>query len=84
MSIRTAVIVAVLWLVSLISVATAREQPAQGVPLDAKILSGDDIGFRIDSMQGNVPVGTFVIRLNGKWVETRSTTKPMRVLPQTQ
>ena len=84
MSIRTAVIVGVLWLVSLISVATAREQAVQGVPLDPRILSGGDIGFRIDSMHGNVPVGTFVIRLNGKWVEPRSTTKPMRVQPLTQ
>jgi len=84
MSIRIAVIVGVFWLISLISVATAREQAVQVVPLDPKILSGGDIGFRIDSMHGNVPIGTFVIRLNGKWVEPRSTTKAMRVLPLTQ
>ena len=84
MSARAAVIVGVLWLTSLVGVSAVREQSVQVVPLDAKILSGGDIGFRIDSMQGNVPVGTFVIRLNGKWVEPRSTTKPMRVLPLTQ
>ena len=81
MSARAAIILGVLWCASLVAVASAREQSVQVVPLEPKIISGGDIGFRIDSMQGNVPIGTFVIRLNGKWVEPRSTMKPMRVLP---
>lgn len=33
------------------------------------VLSGDDVGFRIDSRKGAKPVGTIVIRVNGRWVE---------------
>ena len=84
MSARAAIIVGVLWCASLVAVTSAREQSVQVVPLEAKILAGDDIGFRVDSMHGDVPVGTFVIRWKGKWVEARSTTKPMRVVPLTQ
>jgi hypothetical protein len=77
MSIRSAVIVGVLWLGSLAAVVGAREQAA--VPQDTKILSGGDIGFRVDSIQGNVPAGTLVIRWNGKWVEPTTTKKPVLI-----
>ena len=77
MSIRTVVIVGVLWLGSLVAAAGAREQAA--VPPDTKILSGGDIGFRVDSIQGNVPVGTLVVRWNGKWVEPTTTKKPILI-----
>ena len=50
--------------------------PAPGVqvpqpipPSTANIISGNDIGFRIDGRRGNPPVGTLVVRVNGQWVE---------------
>jgi hypothetical protein len=33
------------------------------------VISGNDIGFRIDSRRGTTPIGTLVIRINGEWVE---------------
>jgi len=85
MSIRARLVVAFLWMASLVAVAAAaREQTTQVVPLDSKILSGGDIGFRVESMHGNVPVGTFVIRWNGQWIEPRSAKKPMRIVPLTR
>ena len=44
--------------------------PITVVPLTAPvILSGEDVGFRVDSYSGGMPVGRVVIRVDGKWVE---------------
>jgi len=32
-------------------------------------LSGDDIGFRIESRRGDAIVGRLVVRVDGKWVD---------------
>jgi hypothetical protein len=42
--------------------------PAQPPP---QIISGADIGFRVDLWDGETPVGKIVVRQNGKWVEVR-------------
>ena len=36
------------------------------------ILSGEDIGFRVDATRNGVPVGVLVVRVNGKWVEAQA------------
>ena len=88
MSARNAVIVAVLWLCSLAAVAAVAQVPPprpapdpniQVVPMKPNVLSGDDIGFRIDSWQGKTPVGTLVIRVNGQWVEPAGAKKLMPI-----
>jgi hypothetical protein len=33
------------------------------------IISGSDLGFRVDGRKGNTPLGTLVVRINGQWVE---------------
>lgn len=33
------------------------------------VISGSDIGFRVDSFKGTTPVGRLVVRVNGDWVE---------------
>ena len=38
------------------------------------VLSGNDIGFQIDSTTGGVPTGKLVVKVNGKWVEPKYTT----------
>ena len=39
-------------------------------PVDPPIvLSGSDLGFRVSAREGNTPVGTLVVRVNGQWVE---------------
>jgi hypothetical protein len=32
------------------------------------VLSGSDVGFQITSREGTTPVGSVVVRENGKWV----------------
>jgi hypothetical protein len=34
------------------------------------VVSGNDIGFRIEGVRGDTPIGTLVIRVKGQWVET--------------
>ena len=48
----------------------------QGQPGEAQVLSGNDIGFRLDGSQANGPRGTLVVRVNGKWVEAHFVMKP--------
>lgn len=39
-------------------------------PVTPTVVSGADIGFRIEGVRGDTPIGTLVIRVNGQWVET--------------
>ena len=39
-----------------------------GFPVQHPVISGEDLGFRIESMDGNKPVGRLVIRRDGQWV----------------
>jgi hypothetical protein len=64
---------AVVWLASLVAVAvaTASITLAQARQPEPRILSGSDIGFRIEGTEprtGN-PTGRLMLRLNGEWVE---------------
>jgi hypothetical protein len=45
------------------------------VPVDpnATVISGADVGFRVDRWEGNIPTGRWVVRSDGKWVEPRTT-----------
>ena len=70
MSFRTrlaVVVVAVLIAVGAWASAQVQEQPVDP-PI---VLSGSDVGFRITARQGNTPVGTLVVRVDGKWVAVR-------------
>jgi hypothetical protein len=86
MSGRVAAVVGLLWLGSLVAVAaTARGQVSQpeakpkvevqALPQDLRILSGDDIGFRLEGWDRSTPTGTLVIRVNGRWVEVATAKK---------
>ena len=33
------------------------------------ILSGSDVGFRVESYSGETPVGRVVVRIDGEWVD---------------
>lgn len=35
------------------------------------VISGSDLGFRIESNTDNVPVGRLVVRINGRWVDAQ-------------
>jgi hypothetical protein len=84
MSMRSLILAGVFWVVSLVAavaVAAGRAQTPDprpfGQPPDARIVTGADIGFRIESWQGNTPTGTWLIRVDGKWVEAASAKKPV-------
>lgn len=63
----------VLWLLSLgvvgrlVSAQTRREPPA--------VISGQDLGFRPEGWNGKARTGTWVVRINGEWVEAQSAVK---------
>lgn len=49
--------------------AQARPESRRVPPL---ILTGDDIGFRVEGHKGTAVVGRFVVRINGEWVDADS------------
>jgi hypothetical protein len=60
------------WLASLALVwaLTAASTRAQTSQLQGRILSGPDIGFRVEGVdRSGAPVGTVVIRVNDQWIE---------------
>jgi hypothetical protein len=38
---------------------------------ESKIVSGNDLGVRIDSRENDIVYGTFMVRVEGKWHEVR-------------
>ena len=46
--------------------ATAQTLRPQSQPT---VLSGGDVGFRIESYDGSTPVGKLVVKIDGQWVE---------------
>lgn len=53
--------------------AAGRWAQGQGIqPPTPTVISGSDLGFRIDGRKGNTPLGTLVVRINGQWVEVGS------------
>jgi hypothetical protein len=68
------VVVAVVVLVCGAFVLAQQPQPKQQKLFVAstpspKIITGDEIGFRVDGYKDGVPVGTVVVKVDGKWVE---------------
>ena len=91
MTLREQVVVAAMWLVSLFAAAMVglyaqapmppREPrlPGPAAPTAAEVISGNDLGFRIDSRKGDTPVGRLVIRINGQWVEVEESVRLKRL-----
>lgn len=82
MAIKKRMLAIVFWALSLIIVgAFARAQtPGQrGGRTDPTIISGSDLGFRMERQVGDRVTGTFVIRINGNWwdVAPATTLKPL-------
>ena len=47
-------------------------QPKSEIQNEPVVVSGADIGFRIERYERGKPIGTLVVRLNGRWVEPRA------------
>ena len=59
----------VLLLVLVGSGTWALAQAVQPKPAFPRVLSGDDIGFRLEGHKGSRPIGRLVVRMGGQWVE---------------
>jgi hypothetical protein len=85
MSFRNRLVLTLIWVLSLVAVARLavaqggqvgqinwpkKEVPLNHVPVEQPVvLSGNDIGFRVDRQGPNGPIGRLVVRINGEWVE---------------
>ena len=49
---------------------------AQGI---GNLISGADVGFRVERWEGDTPVGRWVVRSEGQWVEPRTSMGPRRL-----
>jgi hypothetical protein len=79
MTARARYIVALLWLVSL--VVTGAVVAAQSTRRDAAaVISGNDIGFRPEGWNGKARTGTWLVRINGEWLEAQGAFKAATVI----
>jgi hypothetical protein len=79
MSRRTRSILVVAWLFSLTAVAALAQSLGTTALAPPVVISGSDIGFRVEGRQGDTPVGTLVVRVDGRWVEPKYALRPTPV-----
>ena len=73
MSARFRMFVAGLWIASLIGAGAVAA--AQARREAAAVISGSDIGFRPEGWNGKARTGTWLVRINGEWVEAQGAFK---------
>ena len=56
------------WVISLVAVG-GLVASAQRLTISPTLVSGDDIGFRIERTAEGLPIGKLVIRVDGRWVD---------------
>ncbi len=84
MNARKRALTVAVWLVSLFAAAIWGRAQTQVPPREPRlppavlpapkaptVFSGADVGFRVESWQGNTPVGALVVRVDGQWVEVQ-------------
>jgi hypothetical protein len=67
-----------IWLASLIGVAgmTSVWMRAQAPSPAETVVSGSDLGFRVEGTGNNAVFGSLVVRVNGRWVPAKFGTLP--------
>jgi len=70
------VIATIISVIALTAWITAQELAITPVP--PKVMTGTDLGFRVEGLRGATPVGTVVIKVNGEWVEVGTGPGPVR------
>jgi len=65
--------VASLALTGILVSAQTRRDP--GTIISGTIISGNDIGFRPEGWNGKARTGTWMVRVNGEWVEAQGAIK---------
>ncbi len=82
MSVRARLGLVIMWAASLVALAELAKAQVQVSPVTSPIvLSGSDIGFRVEGKIGNTPAGTLVIRVNNQWVVPTTASGPARLRP---
>ncbi|MBZ5556039.1 MAG: hypothetical protein LAO77_02060 [Acidobacteriia bacterium] len=71
---RTRIVAAVVWIGSLALAGSLASAQVRRVE-PAAVISGADIGFRPEGWQGKTRTGTWVVRIDGQWVEAASSLK---------
>jgi hypothetical protein len=69
-----------LWFASPVLVgvlASAQTRPQTGPIIPGPIISGSDIGFRPEGWRGRARTGTWLVRVNGEWVEAVDSVKTL-------
>jgi hypothetical protein len=87
MSFRGVAVLGALSALSLVAVASIAAQAPETIPSVAPIVvSGDDVGFRIEGHRGQTPVGKIVVRIDGQWIEAALSqlSKPLIGVPLTE
>jgi len=51
-----------------IAVTWASAQAVRVDPVTPTVMSGADLGFRVEGNRGGTPVGTLVVKVNGQWI----------------
>ena len=67
--------VVLVWIASLAITAVLASAQARRDTAPAAVISGGDIGFRPEGWNGRARTGTWVVRINGEWVEAQSSLK---------
>jgi hypothetical protein len=75
MTISSRWVVVLLWLVSLVAVVSVVAAQTRRDP--GTVITGDNIGFRPEGWNGKARTGTWVVRVNGEWVDAQTAMKAM-------
>jgi hypothetical protein len=65
--------IVLLWALSLVLTGVLASAQARRDP--AAVISGSDIGFRPEGWNGKARTGTWMVRINGDWIEAQSALK---------
>jgi hypothetical protein len=88
---RKASVLVVVWVVSMLAAGmwayaqaplppAVPRSPQSGLPSEAPtVISGSDLGFRVENRRGNTVVGRFVVRVNGRWLEIQESSVVKRL-----
>jgi hypothetical protein len=72
MSRRSWAVLVAVWLFSLVAVGAIAQSRVQTALPEPITLTGSDIAFRVEAVEGRRPVGKLIVRYNGQWVEPRA------------
>jgi hypothetical protein len=76
---RTVVLASSILAVVVTGITAAAVAQSQKPNDNVRVLSGSDLGFRVERMEGSRAVGTFVVKVEDKWVEVTLSPKAVHI-----